>query len=76
MISCTAARIRPSFWPPISPEPELMEEKDVEEEEEDKDEKEAASIAGLVDWQEREVDMVNCNAAGVSTEGSPVGAVS
>jgi len=76
MISCTAARIRPSFWPPISPEPELMEEKDVVVEVEDEEEEEAASISGSVDWWEREVDTVDCDAGGVSTKGSPVGAVS
>ena len=75
-ISCTAARIRPSFWSPISPEPELAEEKDVEEEENENDEEETVSMAGSVDWREREVDMVDCDAGGVSTEKSPLGAVS
>jgi hypothetical protein len=48
----------------------------VEEEENENDEEEAVSIAGSVDWREREVDMVDCDAGGVSTEGSSVGAVS
>ena len=75
-ISFTAAMIRPSFWSPISPEPELTEEKDVEEEEEDVEVEEAVSIAGLVDYREREVDTVDCDAGGVSTKKSPLGAVS
>jgi hypothetical protein len=76
-ISCTAARIRPSFWSSIPPEPET-EEKDVEREEveENEDVEEAVSIAGSVDWREREVDMVDCDAGGVCIEGSSVGAVS
>jgi hypothetical protein len=74
-ISCTAAMIRPSFWSPISPEPELTEEKDVEEEEENEGVGEAVSIAGSVDWREREVDTVDCDAGGVSTKAS-AGAVS
>jgi hypothetical protein len=50
-----------------------MEEKDVVDEEENEDMDEAASIAGSVDWRrEREVDMVDCDARGVSTKGSPV----
>jgi hypothetical protein len=74
-ISCTAASIRLSFWSPISPEPELTEEKDVEEEEND-DVDEAVSMAGSVDWREREVDTVDWDACGISTKGSSVGAVS
>jgi hypothetical protein len=73
-ISCTAARILPSFWAPKSPEPELTEEKDVEEEEEEEND-DVVSIAGSVEWREREVDTVDCDAGGrVSTKASPVGA--
>jgi hypothetical protein len=64
-ISCTAARIRPSTWFPMSPEPELIEEKDVEEEEENEEEKGTVSMAGSVDWRERDVDAVDCDAGGV-----------
>jgi len=67
--------IRPSFWSPISPEPELTAERDAEEENVDVDVEEAVSIAGSVDWREREVDTVDCDAGGVSTKASSVGAV-
>ena len=56
----------------MSPEPELMEEKDVEEDV-GVDVEEGWSIVGSVDWREREVDTVDCDAGGVST---PVGVVS
>jgi hypothetical protein len=41
-----------------------MEEKDVVEEEKEGVE-EGGSIAGSVDWREREVDTVDCDAGGV-----------
>jgi len=67
---CTATSIRLSFWSPISPVPELTEEKDDENEDED----EGLSKAGSVDWRERlwplEVDSVNCDAGGVSANGT------
>jgi hypothetical protein len=64
----------------MSPESELTEEKDVEEEEENEEEeneeeKGTVSMAGSVDWREREVDTVDCDAGGVSTKASSVGAV-
>jgi len=66
----TATSIRLSFWSPISPLPELTEEKDDENEDED----EGLSIAGSVDWRERpwplEVDSVNCDAGGVLANGA------
>ena len=48
----------------------------MEEEEEDVEVEEAVSIAGSVDCREREVDTVDCDAGGVSTKKSPLGAVS
>ena len=44
----------------MSPEPELIEEKDVEEEEENEEEKETVSMAGSVDWRERDVGYFKC----------------
>jgi hypothetical protein len=73
-ISCTVPSIRPSFWSPVSPEQEPIEEKDVEEEKEGVEE--GGSIMGSVDWREREVDTVDWGACGVSTTGSSVGAIS
>lgn len=48
----------------------------MEEEENENDEKDAVLMAGSVDWREREVDIIDRDAGGVSTEGSSVGAVS
>jgi len=74
-ISCIVASIQPSFWLLVSPEQELIEEKDVEEEEKEGVE-EGGLMVGSVNWQEREVDTVDWGACGVSTTGSSVRAIS
>jgi len=68
--------MRLSFWSPMSPTPELTEEKDRDDNE---DEDEGISIAGSVNWRERlltlDDDKVDCDPGGVSTKGAPVGSV-